>query len=74
MEKFTAQQAAQLAKENEQPIDQILKTIEEQAKYGSRCIIQAYLPDGVLIELVELGYALSKFTDPFGVEQTRIRW
>jgi hypothetical protein len=74
MEKFTAQQAAQLAKKNEQPIDQILKTIENQAGYGNRYIMCAYLPDEVLLEFVELGYAVSKFTDPFGVEQTKIRW
>ena len=73
-QKFTAKQASELANQKKQPIDQILKTIENQAECGNRYIMVAYLHDETLLELVELGYAVSKFTDPFGVENTKIKW
>lgn len=74
MEKFTAKQAAELAKSKQQPVEEILKTIETQAGYGFRFIMIAYLPSETMVELVNLGYTVSKHEDPFGVEQTKIKW
>lgn len=74
MEKLTAQQAVELAKENEPKIELILKTIEEQCKYGYRFIMQVNLSASVMNELLELGYTVSRFTDSMGVEQTKIKW
>ena len=74
IKKFTAKEADELSKSNQQPIEEILKTIENQAGYGYRFLMIAYLPQETMVELINLGYAVSKHEDPFGVEQTKIKW
>lgn len=71
---FTAKQASALADLKQQPIESILKSIESQAGYGYRFILQSYLSIEITVKLIELGYEISKFTDPMGIEQTKIKW
>lgn len=74
IKKFTAKEADELSKSNQQSVEEILKTIENQAGYGYRFLMIAYLPQETMVELINLGYTVSKHEDPFGVEQTKIKW
>lgn len=74
MEKFTAQEAFNLAKSKEQPIESILESIKNQAGYGYRYLLFPYLSDEKTIELINLGYTVTKHIDPLGIEQTKIKW
>lgn len=74
IKKFTAKEADELSKSNQQSVEEILETIENRAGYGYRFLMIAYLPQETMVELINLGYTVSKHEDPFGVEQTKIKW
>ena len=74
MEKLTAQMASELSKQNECKLETVLSSIEITAKQGNRCISMInHIPDAVILELMSLGFSISKTSDPFN-EIVKIKW
>lgn len=74
MERLTAKQAAEIAAKKSKTIDQLLEVIKDQAELGKRLILEEYIDPDVLVELVNLGYNVSKRPDQFCVDLYRINW
>ena len=74
MEQFTAAQARELSLTKAKSFEAIIEIIKHQAGFGERYIIDRNVSGETLMELVNLGYIISKLTDPFGVENFKISW
>lgn len=74
MENFSAKQAAAISLENEIKIESVLENIENCCQNGGRYMLIQLLPDGVIMKLISLGYSVSRVSDPFGVESSKITW
>lgn len=74
MAQLTAKEARTITERNAIKIDQILKQINDSANAGMQFSICPLLPTEVMLELINLGYSVSRNTDPFGMENSKINW
>lgn len=72
---MNANQARQIAEENQIPLDKALECIESCAKRGETSTVLMNLGDAVKTELMRLGFKISIHKDPImGVENHLINW
>lgn len=69
-----AKEARKLTEENIRPFDNIIKDIELSASRGEQMICIPLVFPEHQIKLIELGYKVSRHTDPIGLEFTKIEW
>lgn len=73
--KLTAMEARSLASGSTMGLNGILSDIENNAKSGLLMMSVPLLRQDVIIELIELGYAVSEHTDAnIGVKNNLISW
>lgn len=69
-----ASEARKITDQNGISLTEALKRIEGQAKIGVSCVMFDNMNPDTLQRLFDLGYRVSKFTDPVGFELTKIEW
>jgi len=69
-----ATEAKKITEQNQLSLTAALNIIEEQAKAGRNMAMFDNLHDDTFNRIVELGYRVSKFTDPLGVMFIRVEW
>lgn len=69
-----AEEAKRLTEQNQLNLDKALKFIDEAAKRGESMCIFSNLHADTFNRLFDLGYTVSKVTDPMGYRFIRIEW
>lgn len=69
-----AKEARKLTEENIRPFDNIIKDIELSAGRGEQMICIPLVFSEHQMKLIELGYKVSRRTDPIGMEFIKIEW
>lgn len=69
-----ATEAKRITEQNGVSLTDALKRVEDQAKRGANIVMFDNMNNDTLQQLFDLGYRVSKFTDPMGLEVTRIEW
>ncbi|MFC4673449.1 hypothetical protein [Dysgonomonas termitidis] len=69
-----AKEARKLTEENIRPFEVIIQDIEQSASRGNQMICIPVVTPEYQMKLVELGYKISKHTDPIGLDLTKIEW
>lgn len=71
---MNANEARKLTEENQMSLTDAIKSIEASAKRGDKMCLFPNLHQDTLYRLIGMGYKISKFTDPMGLEVDRIEW
>jgi len=73
--KKTAAELQKITKENERPLESILKQCEENAKQSfNNCLFMGYLSTERISELGQLGYMVRRKEGPMGESMNVISW
>ena len=69
-----ATEARKLTDQNGVSLTEVLEQIKKQAERGASAVFYDNMNPDTLQRLFDLGYRCSKFTDPMGIEMTRLEW
>ena len=70
-----ASEARRVFEENRLKIDFVYEQIKNCAKSGNNYAnFPDSLEDKIVTRLINEGYTISKFVDPYGIEVTKVKW
>ncbi|MBF0577727.1 hypothetical protein [Dysgonomonas sp. GY617] len=69
-----ASEARKITEQYGVSLTEVLDQIKKQEERGASSVFYDNMNPDTLQRLFELGYRVSKFTDPMGVTMTRVEW